>query len=137
MKSITKIIPRYAETDKMGVIHHSVYPVWFELGRVDFSREMGIPVSELESRNLFHAIMNLNVNFKHPAYFGDELTLTTKVKTYSKIKVEFEYEIFNQDNKLINIGTTLLVWLDDSLKPLNITKNHQDLYDAIANSTLE
>lgn len=134
MKIYTKITPRYAETDKMGIIHHAVYPIWYECGRVDFCKAIGIPYHEIEKRNVTQALINLNVEYKSPARFGDELTLITKVKSYSKVKIEFCFEIFNQDNKLLNVGSTTLVWLDNNLKPLNITKDHKDIYDLIANS---
>jgi len=134
MKTKTTIIPRYAETDKMGVIHHSVYPIWYEQGRVDFCKEIGFPFHKIEERGLMQALLSLNVEYKGATHFGDILTLITKIKSNTKLKIEFEYEIYNQDGILLNVGTTLLVWLDDNFKPINITKKHKDIYDAIANT---
>lgn len=136
MKTITKIIPRYAETDKMGIIHHSVYPIWYEVGRTEFCKEIGIPYHEIEKRGITQALVSLRCDYIYPTRYGDELTIVTKVKTCTKVKLEFEYEIYNQDNVLVNVGTTLLAWLNNNLKPLNISKEHNDIYQVLL-KTLE
>jgi acyl-CoA thioester hydrolase len=131
MVSKTIIIPRYAETDQMGVIHHSVYPIYFEQGRVNYCEELGFPFHEIESRGIGQAILNINLNYLFPARFGDKLTLETRLTTLTKIKTEFSYRLYNQDNVLLNEGTTLLVWLNKDFKPTNIAKSHPDIYEAL------
>ena len=131
MTVISKIEPRYQETDKMGVIHHSVYPVWYEVGRTDFCIQIGFPYHEMEKRNIGIALLNLNVNYLSPTFYGDILTLKTKITGCSRLKLEFAYEIYNQNNKLVNTGNTTHVWINDSFKPMNIAKEHQDIYNLI------
>jgi acyl-CoA thioester hydrolase len=134
MKTITSITPRYVETDKMGIIHHSVYPVWYEVGRVDFCREMGMPFDKIEERKLYLAVVELTSVYKASSRFGDELKLITTLKSYTKVKMEFTYEIYNQNGILINTGRSVHAWLNDQYRPINIAKDHGDLYELIVKS---
>ena len=128
MRVVTKIVPRYQETDKMGVIHHSVYPVWYECGRGDFCRALGMPFPEIEKRGLAQALVELNVRYHRPAYYGDELELVTRLTGITGVRLIFTYELRNQNGELVNSGQTTLAWLDDKLRPLNIKKRHPDIY---------
>jgi len=134
MHTVTKITPRYQETDKMGIIHHSVYPIWYECGRTDFCKTLGIPYHIIEARNITQALIELNVKYLKPAQYGEELTLITKLTTVTRIRLVFSYEIYNEKAELINTGTTTLVWLDDKLNPINIAKRHLDIYNMLLES---
>ena len=128
MKSVCKIKPRYQETDKMGIIHHSVYAVWYELGRVQFCDDIGLPFHEIEARGIYQALIELKVQFKKPTKFGETLTLYTYIKSMTKVKLVFGYELFNENQELVNTGETLLAWLNQDLKPLNLEKHQPDIY---------
>lgn len=136
MKVTTIIHPRYVETDQMGVIHHSIYPVWYEVGRVQFCDVMGYPFSKIE-KDLSLAVLKVTSVYKATARFGDQLVLTTQIKSYSKVKIEFEYEIINQEGLIINYGTTEHCWLNKNFKPVNIAKINPTLYNLITKATLE
>ena len=70
MRSYISIEVRYAETDQMGVVHHSVYPVWFETARTRFSQEMGVPYQEMERMGLMLPVRELSVKYVAPAVYG-------------------------------------------------------------------
>jgi len=127
----TKIVPRYAETDKMGIIHHSVYPIWYEVGRTELCDKINMPYHIIEELGVYLAVININVDYKSPALYGDELTLITRIKTCGKVKVEFEYNLYNQENKLINQGTSTHAWLNKNLKPINIAKTNEEVYELL------
>lgn len=131
MKTITEIVPRYAETDQMGIIHHSVYPVWFEQGRTDFCRDIGYPFHEIEKLGVSLALVELHVEYKAPARYGDVLTLYTYVINMTQVKIEFGYELYHGE-KLLTKGRTLLAWLGKDMKPISILKKHPDIYQAIS-----
>lgn len=137
MISETTLIPRYQETDKMGVIHHSVYPIYFEMGRVNYCNDLGIPFHKIEERGIGQAIIDLNVHYHKPAYFGEILRLETRLTTLTKVRTGFSYKIYNQNDELINEGTTLLVWLNREFKPINLTKEHNDIYLLLLNNLVE
>ena len=129
MKVTTTIIPRYHETDKMGIIHHAVYPVWFEIGRTDYCNEIGLPYHLIEEQGITQALVNLEVKYKMPSKYGDKLTLITYVKNFNGLTIDFEYKLYNEDSKLITIGTTRNAWLDGtSLQLNNIKKTHPNIY---------
>ena len=131
MKTITEIIPRYQETDQMGIIHHSVYPIWYECGRTDFCKDLGMPYHIVEERGLFLALIDLNVKYHQPAKYGEKLNLVTKIVHLTGVRVVFGYELFNEKQELLNTGSTTLVWLNKKLKPLNIKKHHIDIYNLL------
>ncbi len=129
MKSLLTIEPRYQETDQMGVIHHSVYAVWFEMGRVKYCDDIGLPFKEIEDSGLRLAMIDLHSIYKKPARFGYQYKQYTYLSDFSRIRMTFRYEIFNEFNDLVHIGESVLVWLDSDLKPTNILKLNKRIYD--------
>ena len=134
MISKTIIVPRYQETDKMGIIHHSVYPIWYEVGRTEFCKQVGFPFHKMEERGISQALVNLESKYILPAYYGDELVVHTKLKNCTKVRLEFYYEIYNQNNQLINTGSTLLAWLNKNHRPINVAKENEDIYQLLLNN---
>lgn len=132
MKSKTIIVPRYAETDKMGIIHHSVYPIWYEQGRTDWCIEMDFPFHKIEELNIALPVININCNYKKSSRYGEVLFLYTNISFYSKTKLEFNYEIYNENNELINFGSSTHCWINDKGKPINIAKTHPEVFDMIS-----
>lgn len=132
MKSWEWIHPRYAETDQMGVIHHAVYPIWYELGRVKFCFDAGMPFSQITDRGILLAMVEMNSTFKKPARFGEVYKLATYLKKITSIKMIFGYDLYNEQDELVHCGSTTLAWLDTNLKPLNIQKAHPDIHALFA-----
>lgn len=137
MISETLFIVRYAETDQMGVVHHSNYAVWFEAGRTDYLRKTGMSNSEIEARGMMLPLSKLNCTFKSPAKYEDEVIVKTRIKKMSCARVEFEYEVINsEDGKILAVGETIHAWTDKKFKPINIEKRAPEVYRKIA-QTLE
>jgi len=128
MKVVSIIKPRYQETDQMGVIHHSVYPVWYEVGRVDYLEQMGMPYQDINEMGFHMAIIEMGSVFKKPAFFGTEVFVHTSLVEMSRIKMRLNYEMYNSNDELIHEGFTVLVWLNKDLKPVNIQKENPKLY---------
>ncbi|MEA3451564.1 MAG: thioesterase family protein [Bacteroidota bacterium] len=108
----TQIRVRYAETDKMGYSYYGNYPTYYEVGRTEFLREMGLTYKSLEDDGYLLPIVSMSVKYIKPAVYDDLLTVRTYYKKIHSVKVDFDYEIFNQNNILINTGTTLLAFVD-------------------------
>jgi acyl-CoA thioester hydrolase len=130
----TKIKTRYAETDQMGVIHHSVYPIYYEAARVDFCEKIGLPFHKIEEMGLMQALKTMTCEYIASAYFGDELLIQLTIAELTKVKVTFTYQIFNQHKNLIHEASTKLVWLDKSFKICNIEKKYPVVYEAMKNA---
>jgi len=136
--SKTKIVVRYAETDQMGIAHHSNYPVWYEAARTDFIKGIGMSYSDIEKKGYMLPLLELKSCYKGSAKYEDELLVTTRIKQISFTRVVFYYEIYNKkDNTLINYGETMHVWTDKKLKPLNLKKSEPDLYNLMLGVTKE
>lgn len=83
----------FYDTDEMGVVHHSNYIRWFETGRVEFLRSIGITLTEMMSDNILFPLTEIKAKYFHPARFDDELELETNPLTLTKVKMEFNYKI--------------------------------------------
>ena len=83
----------FYDTDEMGVVHHSNYIRWFETGRVEFLRSIGITLTEMMSDKILFPLTEVKAKYFHPARFDDELELETNPLTLTKVKMEFNYKI--------------------------------------------
>ena len=108
----TTVKVRYAETDQMGVVHHANYPVYLELARIDWLNNIGISYKEMETNGVMLPVYEMQFSFKSPAYFDDTLTIKTMLKQMPRASIVFDYEITNQDQKLLTKAQTTLVFVD-------------------------
>lgn len=103
------IVPRYAETDKAGVIHHSVYPVWFEMGRTELLRVNGISYKDLEQAGVSFVVAQLSIKYRRPAMYDEKLLLETHCSAVTAGKVEHSYRLTrSSDGVLLAEGSTVL-----------------------------
>jgi len=127
METETHILVRYAETDRMGIAHHSNYLIWFEAGKTDFLKKAGLSNSNIENKGILLPLSHLECEFKSPANFEDEIVVKTKIKKMTGVKIEFQYVIINNNGKLIATGNTTHAWTDKSLKIYNIEKKSSEI----------
>lgn len=106
---------RYSETDQMSVVYHGNYVPYFEMGRVEWLRNKGISYKSLEESGIALPIVSMTINYKRPARYDDLLTVITKFKGQSSVKVEFDCEIRNENNELLTTAHFLLVFVDVKL----------------------
>ena len=126
--SETKFIVRYAETDQMGIVHHSCYPIWFEAGRTDFIKKMGMPYSKIEKSGLLLPLIELKCVYKSFSKYEDEITVKTSVKSHNGIRTSFYYEVYKAGTEEpITTGETIHAWVDRELKPVNIKKRSPEI----------
>lgn len=103
---------RYSETDQMGVVYHGNYLPYFEIGRVEWLRNQGISYKSMEENGVALPIVNININYKKPARYDDLLTVKTKYKSQSSVKIEFECKIENENGELLTTADFVLVFVD-------------------------
>jgi acyl-CoA thioester hydrolase len=108
----TKIRVRYGETDQMSFVYYGVYAQYYEVGRVELLRSLGVTYKELEEMGFALPVVNLNINYKKPAYYDDELIIRTTIKKLPSAKITFYYEMLNANNELLNIGEVVLVFVN-------------------------
>lgn len=111
----TVVRVRYAETDKMGIVHHSNYYIWFELGRSELCRSRGFSYREMEDQDgALLVVAESYCRYKSPAFYEDELTVRTQVAKIRSRSVTFVYQIFRaSDNSVLAEGETLHIVTDN------------------------
>lgn len=107
-----KVRVRYAETDQMGMVYHGNYAQYFELGRVEWLRNLGVSYKLMEEAGVMLPVVALSMNYKKPARYDDELRVLTIYKNQTSVKIEFDYEIYNEKNELLTTGNSVLVFVD-------------------------
>ncbi|MFY7728083.1 MAG: acyl-CoA thioesterase [Flavobacterium sp.] len=103
---------RYAETDQMGVVYHGNYAQYFEMGRVEWLRNLGVSYKSMEEAGIMLPVVSLTMNYKKPARYDDLLRVRTIFKKQDGVKIEFDYEIYNEANELLTTGYSMLVFVD-------------------------
>lgn len=104
---------RYAETDPMGVLHHSRYFVYFEMGRTELLRLAGMRYRDLEARGVLFVVAKAACQYKAPARYDDEVRLVTKIDRITRSRIDHSYEMFRADDgRLICTAQTTLACVD-------------------------
>ncbi|MFI4911526.1 MAG: acyl-CoA thioesterase [Sedimentisphaeraceae bacterium JB056] len=116
-----EIIPRYCETDQGGVVHHSVYPVYFEMGRTELLRANGLAYKDLEQAGFAMVVAELNLKYRRPAFYDEKLTLTTKCSQVRSAKIIHEYKLCREnDGQVLTEGTSILACIGDDGRPRRV-----------------
>jgi acyl-CoA thioester hydrolase len=102
---------RYAETDRMGLLHHANYLVYFEQARTELLRARGVAYKDLEDRGFFLVIAKVEIKYRAPAHYDDVLTIRTTATRTTPVRLEHRYEVF-RDGSLICEGFTTLACVD-------------------------
>jgi acyl-CoA thioester hydrolase len=111
-QSETSVRVRYGETDQMGYVYYGFYAMYYEVGRVESLRQLGLSYKELEEMGVIMPVIENHSKYIAPARYDDLLRIVTTVREKPSVKIKFEYEIFNEEDKLIHRGETLLVFVD-------------------------
>lgn len=121
-----KLRVRYAETDQMGVVYHSNFVIWFEIGRVELMRQLGFRYRDMEQHDNCHIpVADLHVRYKEPAYYDDEIVVRTRLKHVHRSLLRFHYEILRAgDQVLLAEGETTHLVVDDKLKRRSLPEKY-------------
>lgn len=115
-KVSTKIKVRYGETDQMGVVYHGNYAQYLEIARIDWLNSVGVSYRKMEENGVMLPVLSLNSKFIKSALFDDVLTVTASLKKMPTVKIEFDYEIYNQKGDLLTQANTVLVFVSKETK---------------------
>lgn len=103
---------RYSETDQMRVVYHGNYAQYFEVGRVEWLRNKGVSYKWMEKNGIMLPVVSLTMNYKKPARYDELLRLKTILKKQTSVKIEFDYELYNEKDELLTTGNSVLVFVD-------------------------
>jgi acyl-CoA thioester hydrolase len=108
----TKLRVRYGETDQMGYMYYGNYAEFFEVGRVEMLRSLGLTYSGMEASGIMMPVLELNCKYLKPARYDEEITINVTMAKMPGVKIHFKYELVNEKQELIHIGETLLAFIN-------------------------
>ena len=113
----------------MGIVHHSNYLRYFEVARLEWLTALGISYTSMEKQGIIMPVIDANLSYKTPALFDDSLIIGIKLDEIPKVKIKFSYEIRNQKNQVVCLGTTSLAFLNsETRKPIRCPENFTALF---------
>lgn len=130
----TRLRVRYAETDQMGVVYHANYLVWFEVGRVEFIRQMGMDYRSMEKdENAMIAVVEATARYKAPARYDDELIVRTSLGGVRGSIVRFKYAVVRASDEMVLCeGETVHLVVGRDMKRRDMPESYKEKFGALA-----
>jgi acyl-CoA thioester hydrolase len=130
----THLRVRYVETDQMGVVYHSNFIVWFEVGRVELLRQLGFQYRDMEREDDCHiAVVDVRVRYKSPAHYDDEILVRTRLKNVRDSLLHFGYEVLRStDGTLLAEGETTHLVVDRNFNRKALPEKYQTAFKKAA-----
>ena len=108
--SETKIDVRYPDADCMGIVHHAVYPIWYEVARMDYFGKMGFGYADMHALGVDPPLVNLNINFKAAVRYPGTVTVRTWCEAFGPKKLKLRYETLDGEGKVVNTCESFHIW---------------------------
>lgn len=134
MKSVREIEVRYSETDQMGVVYHSNYLVWMEIGRTNFLKDVGFNMMDFEKMGYLFPVYSMEIKFLNPARYGENIRVETEVYKCTKIKTIYKQTILNdRDEVKVSAFVTIVCVDKEKFSLVRMDSKLQKLYDVYSN----
>lgn len=114
----TTIRARYADTDQMGFVYYARYLEWFEVGRTELLRAMGLPYSEIEAAGIILPVIEVHCTYHRPARYDQIVAIISRVARMPRARIQIDYEIFNENDELLASGYTIHSFLGTRGRPV-------------------
>lgn len=126
----TKLRVRYVDTDKMGVVYHANFIVWFEVGRVELLRSLGFRYRDMETEDDCHiAVADVRVRYKAPARYDDEVMIRTRLRNVKGPMLHFGYEVVRvEDGMLLAEGETMHVCVNNDFEKITLPEKYTEAF---------
>jgi acyl-CoA thioester hydrolase len=132
LQTTTQIDVRFPDCDRMGIVHHAVYPIWYEVARMDFFKELGFSFTDMNALGVNPAMVDLHLQYKAPASYPQTVTVTTRMGQYAPKKLELFYELRDvSGGEPINTARTFHIWTGPDGKSYDMEVNLPDAYEKI------
>ena len=127
----TAVSVRYPETDAMGIVHHAVYPLWYEMGRMDWCAAAGFPYTEMKQLGINPTMVSLNLTYKAPVTYPEAVTVRTRCTAFGPRKLELTYEALREDGTLANTAVSFHIWTGPDNKTTDLSLVCPEIYARI------
>ena len=134
--SETYLTVRYAETDMMGIVHHSRYYPWFEQARTDWIKKTGITYSAMEQMGIMLPLTETHCRYHYGLKYEDEVFVTCRAEKLTVARIEFSYEVYKlPERKLMSEGRTQHGFADSDFRPINLKKKFPEVWERLTELT--
>ncbi len=131
--SETELTVRYSETDMMGIVHHSRYYPWFEIARGEFIKKIGLTYGEMENMGILLPLTETHCKYIQGLTYEDEVIIRCRIEKLSVARISFLYEVIRKkDMTKTSEGRTVHGFVDRNMRPINMKKDYQELWDKMA-----
>lgn len=117
-KQQTKLRVRYSETDKMGVVYHGNYIQYFEVGRVEYMRDIGVVYANMEKQGIGMPVVNIVINYKKPAVYDEEIVIETWIEKLPTSKIIFHNRAIDESGNTVCDAQVTLVFVNSDFRPI-------------------
>jgi acyl-CoA thioester hydrolase len=117
IRSVSQVTVRYAETDMMGIVYHANYLPWFEIGRTNLLKELGLPYRQLEADGYRLPVLEISAKYSRPALYDDALTIVTYLREKPLLRIRLDYEVF-RGAELLATGESVHAFVDLQGRPV-------------------
>lgn len=134
MASELKLTVRYAETDMMGIVHHSRYFPWFEAARTEFIKQTGVSYTQMEKSGILLPLSEAGAKYIKGLLYEDVVIVTTRLEQLTVARCRFAYEVYRESEncrELCAKGFTMHGFTDAEFKPINLKKKNPELWDKL------
>ena len=125
---------QYYETDMMGVTHHANYIHWMEEARIDFMDQIGFPYTRMEAEGVSSPVIDISCHYKKPCTFGDEITISVKVDSFSGVRMTISYDMRNKNGDVVCLAQSEHAFMDRSGRIVRIKRDMPAFCEAIEQS---
>ena len=123
-----RIRVRYGEVDRMGYLHHGNYALYFEEGRTELIRKLGLTYREMEDQGILLPVREFHIHYFKPALYDDEIIIRTSLSKYPSVRLDFDYKMLNSKGELLSEAKTTLVFVDAATrKPMRVPEFFEKL----------
>ncbi|MGM9614881.1 MAG: acyl-CoA thioesterase [Oscillospiraceae bacterium] len=123
----TAVAVRYPDCDPMSIVHHAVYPVWYEIARMDYFQKLGFGYADMHALGIDPPMVDLHVQYKAAVSYPGEVTIRTRATFCAPKKLRLHYECF-YEGQLVNIADTFHIWTGPDHRSLDLEQNLPDIY---------
>ena len=131
MVTETTVAVRFPDVDPMGIVHHAVYPIWYELGRMDWLSAAGMSYADSKQFGLNPTMVSLNLTYKAPVTYPETVTVRTRCTAFGPRKLELTYETVRSDGTIANTATTFHIWTGPDNKTIDLSVAYPNYYASI------
>ena len=126
----TFIDVRYPDCDRMGIVHHAVYPIWYEMARMDFFEKMGFSYSDMNAVGIDPPLVELDLKYRAPATYPGTVRILTRMTRYAPKKLELQYETW-YNGQLCGTARTFHIWTGPDHRSLDMQEAMPEIYEKI------